>query len=52
MCGSGFDGRRYRPLLSLNHGRPDPSDRLLGRYSHWMPSRGRNTAEGMDEALG
>ena len=21
-------------------------------YSHWMPSMGRNTAEGMDEALG
>ncbi len=24
----------------------------LGRYSHWMPSLGRNTADGMDEALG
>ncbi len=24
----------------------------LDRYSHWMPSMGRNTAEGMDEALG
>jgi integrase len=23
----------------------------LDRYSHWMPSMGRNTAEGMDEAL-
>jgi integrase len=24
----------------------------LDRYSHWMPSMGRATAEGMDEALG
>jgi integrase len=24
----------------------------LDRYSHWIPSMGRNTAEGMDEALG
>jgi integrase len=24
----------------------------LGRYSHWMPSMGRNTAIGIDEALG
>jgi hypothetical protein len=24
----------------------------LDRYSHWMPSMRRNTAEGMDEALG
>jgi integrase len=24
----------------------------LDRYSHWMPSMGRNTAEGKDEALG
>jgi hypothetical protein len=24
----------------------------LDRYSHWMPSMGRNTAEGTDEALG
>ncbi len=24
----------------------------LDRYSHWMPSMSRNTAEGMDEALG
>jgi integrase len=24
----------------------------LDRYSHWMPSMGRNTAEGIDEALG
>jgi hypothetical protein len=24
----------------------------LDRYSHWMPSVGRNTAEGIDEALG
>jgi hypothetical protein len=24
----------------------------LDRYSHWMPSMGRNTAEGMDEELG
>jgi hypothetical protein len=24
----------------------------LGRYFHWMPSLGRNTADGMDEALG
>ena len=24
----------------------------LDRYSHWMPSMGRNTADGMDEALG
>jgi len=24
----------------------------LDRYSHWMPSLGRNTADGMDEALG
>ncbi len=24
----------------------------LDRYSHWMPSMGRNTAKGMDEALG
>jgi integrase len=24
----------------------------LDRYSHWMPSMGRNTALGMDEALG
>ena len=24
----------------------------LDRYSHWMPSMGRNTAQGMDEALG
>jgi hypothetical protein len=24
----------------------------LDRYSHWMPSVGRNTADGMDEALG
>jgi hypothetical protein len=24
----------------------------LERYSHWMPSMGRNTAEGIDEALG
>ena len=23
----------------------------LDRYSHWMPSMGRNTADGMDEAL-
>jgi len=23
----------------------------LDRYSHWMPSMGRNTAEGIDEAL-
>ena len=26
--------------------------RTLDRYSHWMPSMGRNTAEGIDEALG
>ena len=52
MRGSGFEGRRYRPLLSLNHGRPDPSVKLLGRYSHWMPSMGCNTADGLDEALG
>jgi integrase len=25
---------------------------ILDRYSHWMPSISRNTAEGMDEALG
>ena len=24
----------------------------LDRYSHWMPSMGRNTAEGINEALG
>ncbi len=24
----------------------------LGRYSHWVPSMGRNTANGMNEALG
>jgi hypothetical protein len=24
----------------------------LDRYPHWMPSLGRNTADGMDEALG
>jgi integrase len=24
----------------------------LDRYSHWMPSMGRNTAKGIDEALG
>jgi integrase len=24
----------------------------LDRYSHWMPSMSRNTADGMDEALG
>ena len=24
----------------------------LDHYSHWMPSMGRDTAEGMDEALG
>src|SRR5215217_2330413 len=24
----------------------------LDRYSHWMPSMGRDTAEGIDEALG
>jgi integrase len=24
----------------------------LDRYSHWMPSMGRNTAEGIDQALG
>jgi hypothetical protein len=52
MRGSGFEGRRYRPLLSLNHGRPDPSDRPLERYSHWMPSMDRNTADGIDEVLG
>ncbi len=24
----------------------------VDRYSHWMPTMGRNTADGMDEALG
>jgi integrase len=24
----------------------------LDRYSHWIPSMGRNTADAMDEALG
>jgi integrase len=24
----------------------------LDRYSHWMPSMGRNTADGIDEVLG
>jgi hypothetical protein len=24
----------------------------VDRYSHWLPSMGRNTAEGIDEALG
>ena len=24
----------------------------LDSYSHWMPSMGRNTADGIDEALG
>ena len=24
----------------------------LDRYSHWMPSMGRNAAHGMDEVLG
>jgi integrase len=24
----------------------------LDRYSHWMPSMGRSTAQGIDEALG
>jgi hypothetical protein len=24
----------------------------LDRYSHWIPSMGRNTADSMDEALG
>jgi integrase len=24
----------------------------LDRYSHWMPSMGRNTADGIDEGLG
>jgi integrase len=24
----------------------------LDRYSHWIPSMGRHTAEGMDEVLG
>jgi integrase len=24
----------------------------LDRYSHWITSMGRNTADGMDEALG
>jgi hypothetical protein len=24
----------------------------LDRYSHWIPSMGRRTAEGIDEALG
>ncbi len=25
---------------------------ILDRYSHWMPSMGRDTADGMDEASG
>jgi hypothetical protein len=25
---------------------------ILDRYSHWIPSMGRQAAEGMDEALG
>jgi integrase len=51
-----------RPTLLLGRGvHPKMVQHLMGhasiqltldRYSHWIPSMGRATAEGMDEALG
>jgi integrase len=49
------------PLLSRRGVHPKLVQHLLGhasmtmtldRYSHWIPSMGRHTAEGMDKALG
>jgi integrase len=51
----------YAPLLLACGTHPTYGQKSLGhssaqltldRYSHWMPSVGRNTAEGIDEALG
>jgi hypothetical protein len=47
MCAQQFASR------ALNRNLLDASITMtLDRYSHWMPSMGRNTAEGIDEALG
>jgi hypothetical protein len=47
MCAQQFASR------ALNRTLLDASITMtLDRYSHWMPSMGRNTAEGIDEALG
>ena len=56
------DLRRTCATLSLSHGaHPKLVQHLLGhasiqltldRYSHWILTMGRATAEGMDEALG
>ena len=42
-----FTSRMFQHLARQARIQPN-----LGRYSHWMPSLGRNTADGMDEALG
>jgi len=51
----------YATLLLVRGTHPTYVQKSLGHasvqltldcYSHWMPSMGRNTAEGIDEALG
>jgi integrase len=55
------EGHTYATLLLARGTHPTYVQKSLGhasvqltldRYSHWMPSMGRNTAEGIDEALG
>jgi hypothetical protein len=47
LLGRGVHSKSGQHLLGHN------SIKLtLDRYSHWMPSMGRATADGMDEALG
>ena len=53
----GIAPSQYCSLAHASEVRPAPrrhtSIKLtLDHYSYWMPSMGRNTAEGIDEALG
>jgi integrase len=44
-------GERHPTYVQKSLGRASVQ-LTLDRYSHWMPSMGRNTADGIDEALG
>ena len=51
-CATLLLGRGVHPKM-VQHLMGHASIQLtLDRYSHWIPSMGRATAEGMDEALG
>ena len=47
LLGRGVHLKLIQPLLGVNVS----ITMTLDRYSHWIPSRGRHAAEGMDEVL-